>query len=67
MLWLGSVGNDLAWRHCHFESYEEFTRKQQYWTNVGIWITVIPLLGRGGDYFRDRHDQPGPVRGGRRS
>ncbi len=44
MLWLGSVGNDLAWRHCHFASYEEFTRKQQYWTNVGIWITVIPLL-----------------------
>ncbi len=44
MYWLGSVGNDLAWRHCHFKSYDEFLRKQRAWVHIGVWITIIQVV-----------------------
>ena len=35
-VWLGTVGNKLAWQNKQWESIEEFDRIQKIWVNVGL-------------------------------
>ncbi len=43
-IWLGFVGNKLAWQNKQWESLEEFERIQKIWTNVGLILFFTCII-----------------------
>jgi len=45
VFWLGFKGREMAWKNKQWDSLEHFNRVQRKWSQWGVGITVVVLIG----------------------
>jgi hypothetical protein len=45
VFWLGFKGREMAWKNKQWDSLEHFNRVQRKWSQWGVGITVVALIG----------------------